>query len=99
MLEALVATHLRRHGGGPEWSLNDLSSLGSVRAVLEHLDDTDLTSSLAGTATGGGESTREEPAGTGWEPAGRSRPVPGSASFARTPRGPGRGLRGPRRRS
>jgi eukaryotic-like serine/threonine-protein kinase len=51
LLEALVAEHLKQHGGDPEASLAAVSSLGSVRDDLERLDDADLQASLAGAAS------------------------------------------------
>ena len=50
LLEALVAEHLKQHGGDTEASLAAVSSLGSVREDLERLDDSDLQASLAATA-------------------------------------------------
>ena len=47
LLEALVAEHLKQHGGDPEASLAAVSSLGSVRDELERFDDPDLRASLA----------------------------------------------------
>src|SRR5262249_19655205 len=59
LLEALVAEHLKQHGGDPEASLAAVSSLGSVRDELERFDDPDLQASLAVAAsqstTPGGE--------------------------------------------
>ena len=51
LLEALVAEHLKQHGGDTEASLAAVSSLGSVRDDLERLDDTDLQASLAAAAS------------------------------------------------
>jgi serine/threonine-protein kinase len=51
LLEALVAEHLRQHGGDPEASLAAVSSLGPVRDDLERLDDADLQASLAATTS------------------------------------------------
>src|SRR5262245_15323770 len=51
LLEALVAEHLKRHGGQTEASLAAVSSLGSVREDLERLDDADLRASLAATGS------------------------------------------------
>src|SRR6516164_7753820 len=42
LLEALVAEHLKQHGGDTEASLADVSSLDSVRDDLVRLDDTGL---------------------------------------------------------
>jgi eukaryotic-like serine/threonine-protein kinase len=47
LLEALVAEHLKQHGGDPEASLAAVSSLGSLRDELERLDEPDLQASLA----------------------------------------------------
>jgi serine/threonine-protein kinase len=47
LLEALVAEHLKQHGGDPAASLAAVSSLGSVRADLERFADSDLQASLA----------------------------------------------------
>ncbi len=49
LLEALVAEHLKQHGGDTEASLAAVSSLGPVRADLERLGDADLQASLAAT--------------------------------------------------
>ncbi len=49
LLEALVAEHLKHHGGDTEASLTAVSSLGLVRAGLERLGDADLQVSLAAT--------------------------------------------------
>jgi hypothetical protein len=49
LLEALVAEHLRQHGGDPEASLASVGSLGSVRHDLERLDDPELQASLVAT--------------------------------------------------
>jgi eukaryotic-like serine/threonine-protein kinase len=49
LLEALVAEHLKQHGGDTELSLGAISSLGAVRAELERLGDRDLQASLAAT--------------------------------------------------
>ena len=50
LLEALVAEHLKQHGGDTEASLASVSSLGAVRDALERLGDADLQASLAATA-------------------------------------------------
>ena len=47
MLEALVAKHLEKFGGDPEQSLQQLSSIGSVREDLSRIADADLHASLA----------------------------------------------------
>ena len=47
LLEALVAEHLKQHGGDAELSLGAISSLGAVRAELTRLGDRDLQASLA----------------------------------------------------
>ena len=51
LLEALVAEHLKQHGGDLEASLAAVSSLGSVRGDLERIDDADLQASLGATAS------------------------------------------------
>jgi eukaryotic-like serine/threonine-protein kinase len=48
LLQALVAEHLKQHGGNIDMSLVAVSSLGSVREELERLNDVDLRTSLAG---------------------------------------------------
>jgi serine/threonine protein kinase/WD40 repeat protein len=47
LLEALVQEHLRQHADDPEQSLASVSSLGSVRHLLEQLGDPDVNASLA----------------------------------------------------
>jgi serine/threonine-protein kinase len=54
LLEALVAEHLKQHGGDPEASLAAVSSIGSVRDDLEWLGDPDLQASLAAAARSAG---------------------------------------------
>jgi tetratricopeptide (TPR) repeat protein/tRNA A-37 threonylcarbamoyl transferase component Bud32 len=54
LLEALVAEHLKQHGGDTEASLAAVSSLGPVREDLGRLGDPDLQASLAATARPGG---------------------------------------------
>jgi hypothetical protein len=51
LLEALVAEHLKQHGGDPAASLAAVSSLGPVRDDLERLDDAALRAGLAATAS------------------------------------------------
>jgi tetratricopeptide (TPR) repeat protein/tRNA A-37 threonylcarbamoyl transferase component Bud32 len=51
LLEALVAEHIKQHGGDTEVSLAVVSSLGSVRDDLERLADPDLQASLAAAAS------------------------------------------------
>ena len=51
LLEALVAEHLKQHGGDTEASLAAVSSLGSVRDDLGRLDDADLQASLVAAAS------------------------------------------------
>jgi serine/threonine-protein kinase len=51
LLEALVAEHLKQHGGDTEASLAAVSSLGPVRADLGRLGDADLQASLAATTS------------------------------------------------
>jgi serine/threonine-protein kinase len=51
LLEALVAEHLKQHGGDTEASLAAVSSLGSVRDDLERLGDDDLQASLVAAAS------------------------------------------------
>jgi len=46
LLDALVEEHLRIHDGSPEKSLAALSSVGSIRADLELLGDSDLNATL-----------------------------------------------------
>jgi tetratricopeptide (TPR) repeat protein len=47
LLEALVAEHIKQHGGDAEASLAAVSSLGSVRNELGRLDDAELQASIA----------------------------------------------------
>jgi serine/threonine-protein kinase len=47
LLEALVAEHLKRHGGNPEKSLADLSSVDAVTADLRRLPGEDVQASIA----------------------------------------------------
>jgi serine/threonine-protein kinase len=54
LLEALVAEHLKQHGGDTEASLAAVSSLGSVRDDLQQLGDPDLQASLAATTSRAG---------------------------------------------
>src|SRR5262249_13821356 len=51
LLEALVAEHLKQHGGDSAASLAAVSSLGSVREELERLGDAALQASLAATTS------------------------------------------------
>jgi len=51
LLDALVAEHLKQHGGDPDASLAAVSSLGSVRDDLKRLDDADLLASLVAAAS------------------------------------------------
>jgi eukaryotic-like serine/threonine-protein kinase len=51
LLEALVAEHLKRHGGDPAASLAAVSSLGPLRDDLQRIDDPNLRASLAATAS------------------------------------------------
>jgi serine/threonine-protein kinase len=51
LLEALVAEHLRQHGGDTEASVAAVSSLAWVRDDLERLDDPDLQASLDATTS------------------------------------------------
>ena len=55
LLEALVAEHLKQHGGDTEASLAAVSSLGSVREDLERHDDIGLQASLAAAASQGAD--------------------------------------------
>ncbi|HEV3004055.1 MAG TPA: serine/threonine-protein kinase, partial [Pirellulales bacterium] len=50
LLDALVAQHLKQHGGDADKSLAAVSSLGSVREELEQIADPDFQASLAGAA-------------------------------------------------
>ncbi|HUY33204.1 MAG TPA: SUMF1/EgtB/PvdO family nonheme iron enzyme [Pirellulales bacterium] len=50
LLDALVAEHIKLHGGDAEKSLAAVSSLGSIRKDLEQIADPDLRASLAGAA-------------------------------------------------
>ena len=47
LLQALVGKHLEKFGGDPEKSLQQLSSMGSVRGDLSRIADDDLLASLA----------------------------------------------------
>ncbi len=60
LLSALVAEHLRKHGGDPEASLASLSSLGSVLHELSCIDDAPLQKSLAVVSSQQTFSLREE---------------------------------------
>jgi hypothetical protein len=51
LLEALVAQHLKQHGGDPERSLAALAVGGSTRESLKGVGDPDLDASLAGVST------------------------------------------------
>ena len=51
LLEALVAEHVKQHGGDTEASLAAVSSLGSLSDDLKLLGDPDLQGRLAATAT------------------------------------------------
>ena len=47
LLDALVAEHLKQHGGDPEKSLAAVSSIDSVREELKRLGDRDIEASMA----------------------------------------------------
>jgi tetratricopeptide (TPR) repeat protein/tRNA A-37 threonylcarbamoyl transferase component Bud32 len=51
LLEALLAEHLKMHGGDTELSLGAISSLGAVRGELERLGNRELQASLAATTS------------------------------------------------
>jgi hypothetical protein len=51
LLEALVAEHLKQHGGDAKKSLAAVSSNGSVHTDLKQIADTDVHASLTGVAT------------------------------------------------
>ncbi|MFO0888265.1 MAG: serine/threonine-protein kinase [Isosphaeraceae bacterium] len=61
LLESLVAEHLKLHGGDPERSLADLSSVGSGVRDLGRLTDDDLQASVATVGKGREEETRTYP--------------------------------------
>ena len=98
LLEALVAEHLKQHGGDTEASLAAVSSLGSVREDLERLGDADLRASLAATTyrAAGREPTRRRRRPTPPRPAA---PGGGSASSASTARAAWAGSTSPATRS
>src|SRR5690242_13332295 len=47
LLDALVAEHLKQHGGDAAMSLAAVSSLGSVRSDLQELGDPEIGATLA----------------------------------------------------
>jgi eukaryotic-like serine/threonine-protein kinase len=47
LLQALVAKHLERFGGDPEKSLQNLSSIGSMREDLARIADAEVQASLS----------------------------------------------------
>jgi len=51
-VEALVARHLKKHGGSTAKSLASLQAARSIQRSLAGLDDTDLAASLAGLPSG-----------------------------------------------
>ncbi len=61
LLDALVAEHLRQHGGDTEASLGAVSSLGTLRGDLHGLGDADLDASLGcrGPSTSGAAGTEQ----------------------------------------
>jgi hypothetical protein len=64
LLNALVAEHLKQHGGDTEASLAAISSLGSVRDDLERLGDAGLGASLAAAFRSAGSSGHAEATAT-----------------------------------
>jgi hypothetical protein len=73
-VEALVARHLKKHGGSPEKSLAALAAGPSTRQGLRSIHDPDLAASLAVLAPAAAEGDRTQDRGPLPRHAGRDRP-------------------------
>ena len=73
-VEALVARHLKKHGGSAEKSLAALPAGPSARRGLQNIDDPDLAASLAVLAPAAAEGDRTQDRGPLPRHAGRDRP-------------------------